>query len=366
MEIELLMQDASEDNINYLEALFFNLHGIDVAFRSVAELDPDKFSVIHLDTYMVMPERHKQRQFFLFYYGNQMSQESLEDIAKLGRTTPECYGIFDLDRNPGHYIPFINSFLQNIAAVESQKGMMTKLNSVIQSILSQLQRVKTFHDKVVPVRNESVRGVKINSRFCAGTSSGGEFFDCFRSDSSLWLVSISATSYLAVGTFLGILEEVKMSPKIDKDLFISKIRQHIEEFKELGEVSLFMGIINLNTYEFEVLNLGQHEVISSKEHVIGRNESYFPSQSKDFSTTMYQLGKGEQIVLLSPGFFKNSTEKLGGINYYQYIKNNWLADQELIQEITFQTKNKYKDLDFLPCDQIVLTIGVDKNAISKI
>ena len=61
----------------------------------------------------------------------------------------------------------------NRSVVSTQKSLLKKLNSVMQSVLGQLQRVKGLHQKMVPVRNESIRGVNISSRFCAGTSSGG-------------------------------------------------------------------------------------------------------------------------------------------------------------------------------------------------
>ena len=94
---------------------------------------------------------------------------------------------------------------------------------------------------------------------------------------------------------------------------------------------------------------------------------YFPEyKSIDYKTSNISLEKGERIVLLSPGFFKNTRDKLGDDAYFQFLKKNWVESSEMIQEVTYQTKKKYNDLDFLPYDQTVLTIEVDKNVISKV
>jgi hypothetical protein len=363
MEIEILQQDATKSNVEYLEKLFFNLHGNEVEFKSVDNFSADSYKAISLEQYK-SEEFKRLSKFFILYKSTEQTDK--EEISKIGKSTPECLGIIDLTQDYGIYAPFIDSFLVSQSVMDSQKVLLKKLNGVMQSVLGQLQRVKGLHEKVVPVRQESVRGLQINSRFCAGTSSGGEFFDFFKVGSSIWLFSINASSYITIGSFLSLIDNWKQNTNLTKEHVLQVLESQKGDFTGIGDMSFFFARIDLNTYEMEAANIGTHELIGKDKIIVSRNDQSYPDNLTEVKEYSYKLDRGEQIVLLSPGFFKNTSEVIGNSNYYQFIKSNWSEASDMIQELTFQSKKKYNDLDFMPFDQTILTIGVDKNAIAKI
>ena len=367
MELHLIDHDFSEREKSWLEELFFNPIGEDVDITSVSEADISVDTVVSVETYIKLMSTKNLGSFFLIFDStsdNFAAQREL--IEKTGRSNMNCLGLFDTSRATSYYIPFIFSYMMNKSIVGTQKSLLKKLNTVMQSVLGQLQRVKGLHQKMVPVRNEKIRGVVINSRFCAGTSSGGEFFEFFKSNHKLWIFSINATSYITVGSFLSLVDEFRGMNGLNLKAIIDTLNGHSGDFEGLGELSLFIMSVDLGDFSAEVVNIGSHELLNKSKILISRNDKSFPDKSLDFQVFKTQLEKGERVVLLSPGFFKNTSDKLADESYFQFIKKNWIESSELIQEVTYQTKKKYNDLDFLPYDQTVLTIEVDKNVISKV
>ena len=365
MEIEILQQDADQTSLSYLDKLFFNLHGNEVEFKQVDTFTSDAYKIL---TFNSFKEKGSSRlsQFFIIYDGAKVDKSIVSEMASMGKSTPECLGIIDTSLDFGLHAPAIDSFLVSQSVMDSQKVLLKKLNGVMQSVLGQLQRVKGLHEKVVPVRNESVRGLQINSRFCAGTSSGGEFFDFFKLGSSLWLFSINASSYITIGSFLSLIDNWKTNTGLTKEHVLQVLESQKKDFSGLGDMSFFVAKIDLSSFDMDVINIGSHELIGKEKIIISRNDQSYPDNMVEIKESHYKLDRGEQLVLLSPGFFKNSSEMIGTSNYYQFIKTNWSAGSDIIQELTFQSKKKYNDLDFMPFDQTILTIGVDKNAIAKI
>ncbi|EQC47451.1 hypothetical protein [Bacteriovorax sp. Seq25_V] len=366
MEVEILTQDGTESNIAYFESLFFNLHGRDVEFVKVDSFSADKIKLISLESFNELSDKRKISRFFIFYYSSKISSKQVDELNTLGKTTPECLGIFDLDLDYGLYAPFVDNFLSQMSLLDSQKSILKKLNGVIQTILGQLQRVKGIHDKMVPVRSEVIRGVSINSRFCAGTSSGGEFFDFFKSGSKIWLFSLNASSYITIASFLSLIDTWKSQSELTSEFVRQSLESARKEFEGLGDVSLLVLSVDLGTFKMTSFNLGQHDIISKDKVVIARNDNTFPSKCAEYKESSYQLTRGEQIVILSPGFYKNTADSIDSQTSFNFLKNNWSTGTDLIQELTFQTKKKYNDLDFLPYDQTIFTIGVDKNVITKV
>jgi len=362
VEIEILEQDASKQNLEYLEQLFFNLHGNEVEFKSVTSFSAESYKVISYEL-MVAEDIKRLTKFFLFHDSKNSASNT---ISKVGRSTPECLGIIDMAQDFGHFAPFIDSFLSSQAVMDSQKVLLKKLNGVMQSVLGQLQRVKGLHEKVVPVRQENIRGLQVNSRFCAGTSSGGEFFDFFKVGSSIWLFSINASSYITIGSFLSLIDSWKQNSNLTKDHILQVLESQKGDFTGIGDMSFFFAKVDLGSYEVEAVNIGSHELIGKDKIIISRNDQSYPDNLIEVKEYKYKIERGEQLVLLSPGFFKNTSDMLGNNNYYQFIKSNWSEASDMIQELTFQSKKKYNDLDFMPFDQTILTLGVDKNAIAKI
>ncbi|WP_412473801.1 hypothetical protein [Halobacteriovorax sp. YZS-1-1] len=276
-----------------------------------------------------------------------------------------CLGIFFADKSVEENYLNIKNAIEGLRALETQKQLLFKMNSVMEGLVGQVENIKEMHRNMAPFRSEKLRGVGITSRFCAGTSNGGEFFDFFKIGGEVWIVSLHASSYMLIGNFLSLIETWKLESNIDMTKVISNLESKKDDFSEYGDASILIARIKLSDLSAEVLNIGDHELLNKDGVVLARNGSAFPS-NYNTSTQEVQLNKGEGLLLLSPGFFKNIEDKIDGEEYLTFVKKNWAAPVEFISELTFQTKKGYNENDFLPNDQTILMIEVDKNAISKI
>ena len=54
---------------------------------------------------------------------------------------------------------------------------------IMEKAMAQLQRVKNLHGRIIPLRQEKLKRVKILSKYYVGKSPGGEFFDIIKGPS---------------------------------------------------------------------------------------------------------------------------------------------------------------------------------------
>lgn len=351
--IESDIDKIAEDKLNnLLELLNLSLNSEETTSSS-EELDSSQvaFTKSHKE---VGPKEH----FILIYKDGDDLDRSILDNEM-------CLGIFFADKSVEENYLNIKNAIEGLKALETQKQLLFKMNSVMEGLVGQVENIKEMHRNMAPFRSEKLRGVGITSRFCAGTSNGGEFFDFFKIGGEMWVVSLHASSYMLIGNFLSLIEMWKLESHIDMNMVAASLESKKEDFSEYGDASILIARIKLSDHSAEVLNIGQHEILGQSGAVVKRNLNTFPGQYEIKSQTL-QLNKGESLLLLSPGFFKNINEKLDGEDYLSFIKKNWAAPVEFISELTFQTKKGYNENDFLPNDQTILMIEVDKNAISKI
>lgn len=293
----------------------------------------------------------------VFNDGDQIDKSTLDNEM--------CLGIYFADRsNEENYINIKNAF-DGLRALELQKQLLFKMNSVMEGLVGQVENIKEMHRNMAPFRSEKIRGVGITSRFCAGTSNGGEFFDFFKVGGEVWVISLHATSYMAIGTFLTMIEMWKLESSLTMAQILSDLDSKKDDFEEYGQASILIAKITLSDLSLEAVNIGHHEILAKNDSLIHGNDQHYPD---DYETVVVKekLTKGEGVLLLSPGFFKNNDGEIDGEDYLSFINKNWSSPVEFISELTFQSKKRYNKNDFLPNDQTILMIEVDKNAISKI
>ncbi len=276
-----------------------------------------------------------------------------------------CLGVFFADKSVDENLLNIKNALDSLKTLELQKKLLYKMNNVMEGLVDRVENIKELHKTMVPFRSAKIRGVGISSRFCAGTSNGGEFFDFFKAGPDIWVISLHASSYMIVGNFLTLIENWKLETNLSLDKITSDLEEHKSEFEEFGDSSIFIAKNSLSDLKMEVLNIGQHEIIAKDGVIISRNDQSFPA-NYELNYQEAKLTKGEGMLMLSPGYFKNNKEEIDGSEYRSFISKNWASPVEFISELTFQSKKRYNDDEFLPNDQTILIIEVDKNAISKI
>ncbi|MFG1483869.1 hypothetical protein ABMA79_14665 [Halobacteriovorax sp. HFRX-2_2] len=298
-------------------------------------------------------------EYFIIVFndGDQIDKSILENEM--------CLGVFFADKTVEENLLNMKNAVEGLKAMELQKKLLYKMNSVMEGLVGQVESIKEMHKNMAPFRSEKIRGVGITSRFCAGTSNGGEFFDFFKVGGDVWIISLHASSYMLIGNFLTMIEGWKAEGTLSMDKILNHLESRQEDFSEFGEASILVAKLTLADLTLESVNIGGHEILSHNDILIKSNEFSFPN-SYEIKKESIQLEKGKGVLLLSPGYFKNNDHIVNGEEYISFIKKNWSSPVELISELTFQSKKGYNEDDFLPNDQTILMVEVDKNAISKI
>lgn len=366
MNIEILTKDASDEVISYFSKLLVNFNGEDIEVLEVESFSNNSYKILKYET-IQKTQKSDLVNHFILIDTRKAGSPSTEEIYKYFKSTHGGLGVVDMAQDYSVYLSFFDSFVNQMNVIENQKEILKKLNTTIQSVLTQLQRVKGFHEKIVPIRNESFRGIGVHSRFCAGTASGGEYFDFFKSNQSIWLFSINASSYITIGSFLSLVDHWKSEGgNLNFKTIENELNAQTSDFDGLGEVSLMVLRIDLLSLEVEALNIGSHEILDNEKILVSRNSQTLSTTIFENQFTKFNLNRGGQFVILSPGYFNNTSDKIDGHSSFNFLKKNWLESPKLVQELTFQVKKQYSELDFLPFDQTIFVIGVEKHVISKV
>lgn len=356
MDIKIFTEGLSSDTQDNIRKLLNSFINNDF---NIVENSSDKGQLSFIATSTISKDILAQINHFILVV------RKGDSIDKSFFESDKCLGVYFNEKTSEENFLNIKNAVDGLRAIEEQKQLISKLNDVMENLVGQLQGVKDLHQTVAPFRKEKIRGLNITSRFCAGTSTGGEFFDFFKVGADVWLVSLYASSYILIGSFLSLIEDWKSQSSLSIEDIEKILNSKVNEFSEIGRSSIFIGKVSISELTLESINIGNHEILSEESVVVSANSYEYPS-GFDLAKDKVKLEKGKSILMLSPGFFKNSNVEISGKNYKEFIKENWDSPNELISELTFQSKKRYDNDEFLPNDQTILMIEVDKNAISKI
>ncbi|MBL6990756.1 MAG: hypothetical protein ISR65_13305 [Bacteriovoracaceae bacterium] len=281
-----------------------------------------------------------------------------------------------------YYLPLLKSFLRpkhskNERIIKLQV-MEKNLRQIVSDTLVELQRVKTLHAKLVPMKKTKLKGLNLYSKYLAGESSGGEFFDIVQKDREFLLVLSSTSSYLLSAMVLSHFEALKEKKgfSIDEmEAFLSDLCHDADNLlvpetakrsnKRL--LNVFIARIDLNTMTMAGFNFGQSELISnSSDHYLADNNMNICSSQFNSAYFEMKMKRAEELILLSPGIRLNSSGIMGNIDLVQFIRNNFNKGPEnLINEIFYKLKSNCES-SFLKHDSSLIYIEVDKNVIMQV
>lgn len=304
-------------------------------------------------------------------YDQDSSAESMEIIEEamdkyiLGFIESERFGFLGVN--------LILSYIQKREeGIAEQTG--EHLGKVLEQSLLELQRVKKLHEKVVPIRQEKVKGVSIYSKFAAGFSSGGEFFDIKKGDNELIILLTSAKSYVASSVILGHFEEFQKKGDTSREGIEDFLEELIDECRTLDLIDredhtlLQLDVIRLDlrTYEYEGFHFGKGRYYSDGILKISSNDLSLNENSFEQSYFKGTLRRGQKLIYLSPGTlqnfeFRKQEDKINKVILEQFSN----GAREILNEAFFQLK-KDNEEDFLKYDASIIYVEVDPNAFIQV
>lgn len=301
--------------------------------------------------------------------------ESGDDVEELDESYGEFIkGYLDQAKIKTFAPRLIKSIIQDELLHSTVESTQAHLGKVLEQSLLELQRVKKLHEKVVPIRQEKIKGVTLFSKFAAGFSSGGEFFDLKKSEKEIVIMLTSTKSYVASSVILGHFEEFQKNGDSSKEGIEDFLEELIDECRSLDLISrddyklLQLDIIRLDlrTYEYEGFHFGKGCYYSDGVKKIPSNK--LPINENSFEDSYFHgvLRRGQKLIYVSPGAFQNYEEKNQEDKIERVILEQFKnGAREILNEAFFQLK-KDNEEDFLKYDASIIYFEVDPNAFIQV
>jgi len=277
-------------------------------------------------------------------------------------------GNYSLPMAPIHWTMLSNQlqFLWNLLGEQKslQKHMIKfsqDLDLALQSAESEMIKAKKIHEVLIPKRSDEIKGVSFLNKYAAGDGGGGEFYDLHQSANKVYQILIASQSYLISSSLIGILNLHKQKDFSPED-FLRDAKSEIETIngskKKKSEVEIVVLELDTAHLSLKKFGHGKAEIFSMKNGKV------------DFDLTdsngIYQLAKGEKLLVLSPGFIFNWKEGRIKEELYSFINNHHqLSQTDLVMELFLQL-SLVKEADFLSRDSTVVMMEVNRHGIHKI
>ncbi len=295
---------------------------------------------------------------FFHDHSNQKAQNFVESEAAF---LTKIVGEYSLPMAQLHWTMLSNQLQFFWTLLEEQKNLQKhmgnfsrELDQVLRSAEMEMARAKKIHEVLIPRRHDEIKGVYFSNKYAAGDGGGGEFYDLFQSAGKVHQILVSSQSYLISSSILGLLNKHKQTEFIP--------------FKFLKDAESEIAVINgakKKKSEAEVLVL-ELDLSKLTLKVYGEGKAEFYSQKKGPVQLKqpYQLEKGENVIVFSPGFLFNwkETHKM---DIASFVKTQTQKPEELLSELFFQLKMD-QDSQFLKRDATVAMMEVKRHGIHQV
>ncbi len=250
----------------------------------------------------------------------------------------------------------------------------TALNQVLASTLAELHRARHIHEKIVPVRRQSFKNFEILSKYGAGDSPGGEFFDMASSESALAYVHFSSNSYVLNSKALTAFEVWRPTfngTSASLEEFLKMLSREAIPYQNKGKdhrpaLELCLFQINIKTLEVDGWLFGGFSMISSTGLVLDKKDFPVSPAFSEKAHIAFRLERGGKLLIMSPGVNYNCGGFLNKTPLLKFgLEQVNSSSLKCINEIFFQLK-KGDDSDFYKYDATATVIEVNPNAIIKV
>ena len=264
--------------------------------------------------------------------------------------------------------------LKESMVLKSQLLTMNKeLSEVLGNVETELLRVKRAYEVGAPKRFQDLKNIKLLSKYAAGESVGGEFFDILKEGNKVFFLMSETSSYLASSSILQIFQEFKDDSVISEDSELKLLKEIQKEVTEINsnknkplKIAVFSGILDLTNHKFCGHMFGKFQLLSSdqKRSFSGNKLDLLKD---DFSSAKYErvFERGERVLFLSPGFLKCWEDVAPEFIIETLMNNSKIKMLDILDEIFFQLK-KDVQTGFLPHDASAIMLEVQKNVMLKV
>ena len=284
---------------------------------------------------------------------------------------PHCLGVLDLDGHPREklWARSILRYMELVCESCDVRNIAIELDTLTSQTELELSRIKLIHERLVPLRKGSFKGVNITSKYGAGEDNSSEFFDYIEKDNLLINYHFRAPSYAITSIILGLTSNLLTQKKLNEDnlkKYVKEVSSVIKEMKhdEHSTLELTLIIINLATKEVTGLNFGGNQLLNiSGESLIEKNKYPVDQEFINKASFHFSLDRGNSYLFISSGLercWKNNQ------SIQKFVKTRLaeLESYDILNELFYEIK--IKDQDFLINDAMASIFQVDKNAFFQV
>lgn len=266
----------------------------------------------------------------------------------------------------------IESLLKDNNLLKSQMiSMSMELTDLMDGVEGQLIRVKHAYEKVAPKRLEEFQGFKIFSKYAAGESMGGEFFDLFAKDDKLFIMMSNSSSYLGSSAILQLFSEFKAKDSISEEEeinFINAVKGQIESLsdskKKKVSAQLLTCVLDIKRMKARGHLLGNFRIVSSDlEHSFeSENSIEMDLEVASFERT---IARGERLMFCSPGFVMNWQSMTPKFLIEEIMTDKKIKVLDILDEVFYQLKRDASG-NFLKSDASAIILEVEQNVMLQV
>lgn len=280
--------------------------------------------------------------------------DKVKELCKIDRLIK---GVVNTDLDIELNYPWFNLLVNpSFSSVDQDELEVVGANidTIVSSAIVELERLKIIHEKLVPVREEKFKGLSAISKFGAGESAGGEFFDVLSNDKEVLMLVARSRSYLVSSMIMGQFDELRSIQNFNDDKitkYIENVQNEIAAAKlkeEKRQLDLLFVRIDLKTMKGQVWRSGG---------------SLLLNDGKIVSDESFALNRNSKLMVLSSGLLENAPGKEAIISTAVEKKSE--TSREILNEVFYTLRNEKKGM-FFSHDATMLVFEVDKNAILQI
>jgi hypothetical protein len=286
---------------------------------------------------------------------SQLKSEELRDLCKIDRLIKGVINTsLDIETNYPWFNLLVNPQFSSAIDDEELEEVGDNIERIVTTALNELERLKQIHENLVPIREEKFKGLAVTSKFGAGESAGGEFFDVLSNDQEALMLVARSRSYLVSSMIMGQFDELRSLSNFDSESinnYIVKLQSEITNSKikeEKRKLDVLFVRINLKTMKGKVWKSG---------------DSVLVNNGKVIDSDEFSMNRGEKLMVMSSGLLENDPGKSEILS--TAIEKMAKSPRDLLNEVFYTLKNDKKGM-FFSNDATMLVFEVDKNAILQI
>ena len=350
-------------------------------FENHQVLDMDAFVSLELkrradfllvDTQTLLHHPEKQESFKVIlntflgavFFHDHSHQKAQEWVKNESAFLSKIIGEYSLPMPQLQWTMLSNQLQFFWSLIEDQKKLQkhltrlsVELDQVLQDAEIEMKKAKKINEYLVPRRKEEIKGVTFTNKYSSGEGGGVEFYDLHQTPSKAYQILLSTDSYLISSALLSILGQHR-EKEFNPEAFMQDAYAEIETINNSRKRKAAYDVLLL---ELDLVTLQLTQLSESKAELYSQDGALRLEKEKPYS-----LGKGEKLIVFSPGFLFNWKTGHPQKDLYNELKSlNWASSHEFLSELFIQLKENVSN-EFSGKDATVVMMEVNRHGIHKV